>query len=443
MRLKFSDILRILLQLSVLLIINFLSPIKTPFLQKSILVAILAFAMIRNSPELNFALILGLIPLNNILSIDSGLIILPYAIFITFFKDFVFNHEYALRKMLLIAFLIFSSWEFLHIYYYSYFYASFGHYKIYINNILLYLTIFYICLFSGRKNHNDYFEYNLIILSLSILFSFIYNFFYNPEQVDITSPFILINDNVRLGGYGYNVNRYAGMVIIILSAIPIALRRNNVQPWILFILFAVFSAIGFLTGSRSFIVAFSLLLISIVFFLSNRKEHQSIKLMILFTGILMLLFLLFNFSYVENFVNQIIARSSVETASGNTRFDLFEYYGQYLISNPNLLLFGYGINSYFYKIGAGFSPHNLFIEPFLAWGLIGLLGLFFLIRQIIKSIYLSSDKRHISLLTALPVSCYIIQSIVSSMWTDQYFYLLLTFCLQSLFVKISENSSIT
>jgi hypothetical protein len=166
-----------------------------------------------------------------------------------------------------------------------------------------------------------------------------------------------------------------------------------------------------------------------------KKENRTIKFLSLFTIVVFLIVLAFNYSFFENYINIIDSRILAEKQLGSSRSAIFYYYFLQLISDPRLLLFGYGINTYFYKIGFSGGPHNLILEPFLAWGVIGVFSLYYLLKQIVKSSSLSSNVQHISLLTSLPLGFFIIQSLVSSVWAEAYFYLFLVFCIQILFIK--------
>jgi len=266
-------------------------------------------------------------------------------------------------------------------------------------------------------------------------FSFIYNLFLVRDSNNTYEILTLNIGNERLGGFGFNVNRYVGFVIVILASIPLALRRNILNPVFLLFLFIIFSVIGSLSGSRSFFITYILLIVIILFFLSNKQEYKSIKIFMFLTVFLIICFSIINYGYLENQINEIDERSKFEKIGGYSRLDLVLYYVKYLFSNPGVLLFGYGINSYFYKVGYVLFPHNLIIEPFMAWGLVGVIILIMFFYQLVLSNSLSSGKQHISLLTVLPVSCFLVQSLFSSPWAELDFYIILVYCIRILFIK--------
>lgn len=437
MKFQFTDILRVLIPLTICIIISTLIPIGSPALKGYLMIFVLAVAIIYNSPELNFSLILGFLPIDFIVTQNSDFGVLLYVMPIVILKDFVFNRDHKQSYLLLAAFMIFFTWEILHIYSYSIIKGGI----IYKNNIVLYLTIFYICLLSGRKFYQHFFEIALIIISLSVIFSFIYGFSSSSKVNESFAQEAITTGNYRIGGFGYNVNRFAGFVIIVLSSIPLAMRRSSLNPIFLTVLFILVSAIGLFTGSRSFLLTYAVLIIINLFFIPNRSYNRSIKVLMIFILFLIALLVLSNLGFLQGYLNQINERSLYEKYGGNSRSDLFSLYLGYLISNPEVLLFGSGINSYFYVIGYNAFPHNLIIEPFVAWGIFGVISLVFLFYQLVSSNFNSSGKQQISLLTSLPLACFILQSVVSSRWTEPNFYLILAFGIRVLFIEhVTDNN---
>lgn len=430
---RLSKIFQLLIPLIICLVISILFPLKNENIQTILLCGILAIPIIFNTTYLNFALILALVPIDSILAKSTGQSILSYIILIVIIRDFIIKGDFIISKKLLLSYLIFLFWEFLHIYYYSYYNLE-GN-SIYILNFKLFITILYITFLSGKRDSFDTFEYSLLIFAISAIFSFIYSALNEFNSNTLSNVGEIFSGNMRVGGFGFNVNRFAGVAIIIVSSISLAMRRKRINPFILYIIFIVFCIIGLLSGSRSFLLSFTLLILTLLFVLPFNKENRTIKYL---TVIFLSLFLFFFFSYYfffENLIESINSRISAERLMGITRGDIFNFYFIQLISDPSIFLFGRGIYSYPYILSDGSSPHNLILEPFLAWGFIGTVLLINFLKQIILNCSLTSNENRYSMLTLLPVGFYIVQSLVSSVWSEPYFYMMLFFCFQIIYTN--------
>jgi|GEM_PF-3421774 len=140
---------------------------------------------------------------------------------------------------------------------------------------------------------------------------------------------------------------------------------------------------GLLTGSRGFLLSISVvvLLLSIVG-LTNKRGRKVV--LLFFIGIMAVLTLYFAgekhiVGLYENTIGRTLTLKEsyvegtfMDVSSG--RFFLWNYYMDYLMSHPKILLFGKGFDDYYLSSNGGYKDmcaHNSFIGSLMGVGIIG------------------------------------------------------------------------
>jgi len=201
-------------------------------------------------------------------------------------------------------------------------------------------------------------------------------------------------DNARLGSYFDNVNAVGSLFTIacFLSLFFIFFKKKNLE--LLHIIpLVIFFYLGNTTGSRTFLVAFIIGLIAIVFF---KFRKQRILLALILIGFIGLLSILINMPFMETLKERVDKGIMVllnETAqyiemSTVTRA-LWMKYGFYL--GTKNLIFGLGSEGFRLFSGVGTYTHSDISEIFCNFGIIGFV-LYYLIY--IVTFFDSSKARH-------------------------------------------------
>nr|MBR4281683.1 hypothetical protein [Clostridia bacterium] len=159
-----------------------------------------------------------------------------------------------------------------------------------------------------------------------------------------------------------------------------------------FLMIAILLSFGIMTTSRTFVVCLLLMALLLLFSLKStlRKKMQFLLAAVLLGVAVFLLMYLFVPSLVEYYVSRFFEK---DLTTG--RLDLMALYGDYIMSNLHVLLWGIGCQDLghklvnVYQIATG-VPHNAIQELIIAWGIPGLL----LIMSLLASMIVRSRKQY-------------------------------------------------
>jgi len=203
-----------------------------------------------------------------------------------------------------------------------------------------------------------------------------------------------------------NPNGLGRLVILTVFCLITIFKFEGKYMLRIFMLIIYFTVFGFLSGSRSFILIFTLLWImyigELVF---NIRDNKKNMLWIIFI-IIILVFLIYN--YMEPVLNMLISRFKSENITGS-RILIYKKYLEVLMNSPLYLILGSGMQDYSNKYGVrlsyyseNVSSHNVILEVISMWGLIGLFIVLLLILTLYKSICIKKNLVKRTLLPFLP-----------------------------------------
>lgn len=225
----------------------------------------------------------------------------------------------------------------------------------------------------------------------------------NPSSLQENSRFALAGNSENVLGI------LCGILIINIICVLLKSEAKNKFEFLCLAVAMLF--VGFLTGSRSFLLVIGVGVIVIVGILVIRlKMRGFFKIFILVVmagGIAWIVFN--NNSFIQSYTNQIIYRitklQGMDVSNG--RYELWEQYYSVLISHPMLLLFG-GMSITAFKIP--YVAHNMILEQIAAYGIIGSILLIIMYLNVYKYIRKNSNthivfsEMHASLIALLVVS---------------------------------------
>ena len=170
------------------------------------------------------------------------------------------------------------------------------------------------------------------------------------------------------------------------------------------LLFILFSFLGFLSGTKAFIISVVIsVFVLIVLFFGKKKWFLSLTIIIGIVVFLLLILQIPIFNTIkerlEQFILSIFYNSSTD-ASTSDRLTMIEDAFILFFRRP---LFGYGINAYYYysAFGGGGWTHNELSEISSSYGIIGLITYFFPHVFCFLSYYKSNVKQNLPLYLCL------------------------------------------
>ena len=117
-------------------------------------------------------------------------------------------------------------------------------------------------------------------------------------------------------------------------------------------------------------------------------------------------------------------------------------YHNFIMENPNVLLFGVGLQNFvdklvnFYRVSAN-VPHNSIQEIIVAWGLPGLLLIIIMVSLLIYAAKKRSSN--IKLINYIPLVIILFKSVAGQLLTSNYSLLALGFAYITLVLELNKN----
>lgn len=289
---------------------------------------------------------------------------------------------------------------------------------------LVLLTVsFFVFYLSFLANNNERRFLRLIVLSL-FAFCLYFAFVYRSDLLNLPQT---ISSGKRLGDYFDNVNTIGAYMSLgaVLSGFLLINRRRKIDFAVIPALLA-FLAVGFLTGSRTFLVSIGL---SAVCLLLIKFRHLKWKFVFVGIGVVILSIVVLNlpaFSSLRFKMLQAI-RTVFDIQDSSIPFDgstlqrtTWQKYGFYLWStNP---FFGYGANGFAIYSGVGTYTHGNLSECLCDFGLFGTVAfLSAFIIPLVSAFYSRGADR--SLVCAI-IPYYFLNLFLSVFYYDKVVYLI-------------------
>ena len=269
--------------------------------------------------------------------------------------------------------------------------------------------------------HKNLFVKSYLIGTLPIIF-YVLMVFGSPVELFMSYG---IHDRLGMNDGPIAVGRYFGMMSIVYFILMITSKKNLVK-YLLLTIFIITLSYTILSGSKGPLLA--LLITVFIYYLFKLKKTNSInKLMlkacIIIITVLPLVQLNFQLgSFVES-------RFLGNTRSYSSRVELYELAQErYMNSNILFMILGNGAGDYgsleHGKDESGY-PHNLIIEIFYEYGLVGFLILSILILNILRKVYFAfiGSNRYNAIIMSI-VLYFIINSMFSGDVTYNFSFVL-------------------
>ncbi len=227
------------------------------------------------------------------------------------------------------------------------------------------------------------------ILSISIMLASLLGLLYPTSDYlsSLIQPIYLTENISRFSALFSHPNTLAIMCEICLSLLTFLLftKKNTID----IIIFSIISIVGIFTFSKTFIILFSLLLITIFIkcMIANYKKTLIVSFIVLLCAICILLIFPTIFSiFVDRFIGSINECNNFYDFMNmltTDRFSLWTIYCKEIVVNPVILFFGKGVGAHTIDL---LGAHNTFISLFYQMGIIGVALLSTIIGIIIAKI---------------------------------------------------------
>jgi hypothetical protein len=217
------------------------------------------------------------------------------------------------------------------------------------------------------------------LFGLSNFNSIIRRFGWIPDSLSASSTALIINPNL--------LGRLSILSVFCLLNI-LKFEQKHTKKIILISLY--FITFGLLSGSRSFLLIMSILtLIYIIEIILNLKSNKNMGVVLFVTGVVLIIF---TTKFMGTTIDMLSQRVQSENITGSR--DII--YANYIdtLSNSFYVIFGSGMQDYTAKfniINSNIisSTHNVILEVFAIWGIIG----FIIVTKLFISIYKSLKIR--------------------------------------------------
>lgn len=314
-------------------------------------------------------LLFGMLPIQRIFALSKDFItvvpLLSILIIIKFFLTHQLRKYYIKQLILSITLLIYSSLvEYIR-------FDTVKNSLIYIITILLMLTI---CELVDYRLRNSC----MLIYCLSSLLSAFAGYFF--PSASIYTALFTMSGNIRFQGLMADPGEF-GQTMVCAMAMALTLfgiktnntKKSNRNKVFFTIILSLYCLIVFcfvvLSGTRTCLIAIAVMYIIILYRLVHSKKRR-----ILIFCIILGFFSIIFASFVGSFLfNMLSATHGGEALSEDVRLQIWEGYIQCIINNPNVILFGVGMNSCgaFGEIMRLGNPHNVIIEKITECGIWG------------------------------------------------------------------------
>lgn len=244
---------------------------------------------------------------------------------------------------------------------------------------LFLLSVTYFIFYITFNNINDLFKILKIICTALCFFSFYFIFHYRSNILNN----LMGGGSERLGDYFDNVNAIGSIMSIgVYCSLYISLFHTKKRELIFLFPFSIFTLIGYLTGSRTFIIS---LLVAILLFLFLKMKNHKLVFIISLISVVALFFVIINLKPLAFIKSQFqktfytifgIGDSSTTSIDNSSKTRILWQLYAYNLGSKNLI-FGYGANGFAIFSGVGTYSHGNFCELVCNFGAIGLI-LFYL-----------------------------------------------------------------
>ncbi len=245
-------------------------------------------------------------------------------------------------------------------------------------------------------------------------------------------------ENVTVQGGQINPNTL-GIVSVLAATGLMQLRNMGIGRKSDILIMCVLLVFASLSTSRTYLACLALMIVLLIF--SERggaaKKLKLIGLLFLAISLVVAVLAVYFTETFTYFISRFLERD-ITTGRG----DLMILYHNFIVRNPDVMLFGIGLQDFgdrliqVYRVAVG-VPHNAIQELIIAWGIPGL----FLFAGLFLSMYLESHRknRRQSLINWIPLFILLFKGMAGQMLNSSYTMLAFSYAYLSLCTSNPAN----
>ncbi|GEN83255.1 hypothetical protein SLU01_15670 [Sporosarcina luteola] len=248
------------------------------------------------------------------------------------------------------------------------------------------------------------------------------------------------NATIRFHGGAGDANYYSMYIMIAMFCMLYIISRetNKIGRMVYPFLFLLLMAFGVLSLSRMFLLVVTflcfLLVLKVVF--TVRKSKRLIT-FIMFIVTYLSIFIVYYSKDIMSAIGLLFSRFTDfiddPAALTSNRNIIAEQYLELMSSDYIHLIFGIGIQDYHIRSGVLLETHNLLLELFVVWGIVGFFVFLVFILTIFKNTKPSKIFFGTSLIGWLPLLCIGVSFLSINAMSNESSFLLLLFAMKNIY----------
>lgn len=245
---------------------------------------------------------------------------------------------------------------------------------------------------------------------------------------------------IRFHGGAGDANYYSMYsMIAMFCMLYLISRETNKLPKIIYpFLFLLLMAFGILSLSRMFLLVVTLICFLLVFkVIFSVGRSKRLITFILFVVAYVSFFIVYYredvFSIIELLFSRFTDFIDDPAALTSNRNIIAEQYMELIFSDYIYLIFGIGIQDYHLRSGVFLEAHNILLELFVVWGIVGFLVFLCFILMLIKYINPSKTLLGTNFIGWLPLLCMGISFMSINAMSNESSFLLLLFAMKNVY----------
>ncbi len=288
------------------------------------------------------------------------------------------------------------------------------------------VPILYLCIFAGmaafeKTNKEEIVHLYIPAFIEGVILSILYGAIIRFKSGGLNN--VLMNTNIvdRNEGASGDPNYFGLYICLAVSMIILLMMMEEKYSITYFLGACVLIVMGLSSSSRMFFVISMFLIGILVLILVRNIFNQKIMTTIMLIAILSVGLYFIQDILVDN-LDYVFSRLNTSDISEltNGRSDLIKLYFSYIEENPFRMLFGIGIAQYNIRSGIGAYAHNMYLELYVARGIIGIfIVTFIIIRNIFKG-----NWENIEIYQYIPISIVALSGLAINVWEVDCFYML-------------------
>ncbi len=247
------------------------------------------------------------------------------------------------------------------------------------------------------------------------------------------------NATIRFNGGAGDANYFSLYIMLgLFSMLLLIEKKRSILMKIIFpFLFLILFAFGILSLSRMFLLVVTTIILILLgrILIGLRENKRQLRFLVTIStiaGIVLIYFQEKVLSLIELLLSRFTDFLNDPSMLTSNRNVIAEEYFYYMNSSVDKTIFGIGIQDYHERSGIFLETHNILLELFVVWGVVG----FFVFAVFLCALFKQASNKPIretKLINWLPLLCMAVCYLSLNAMSNESFFLLLAFTLKHIF----------